>query len=619
MLSILTPLLALAAAQPATAPATQPDVETRTLTVSPAPADGPDAPDPFALTYALDERPVGTAATLMLSAFDWFKWPEEYDYEPARREQYAADRAAVEDAEVADLDVVAAERYTSDYGTWVEFLEQSAPYAESGLSFPWREQGFQTLLPHLNESRGTAKAMAIRAKLHAAQGEFEEALDDVRTIHATALHVGADDEPFLVSGLVGVGTSNLALDVLRQIIGQSGAPNLYWPLATMPLPYDFGRMLEIERESFYATFPDLRTPQAFDAADWAEMSLWFESTDDGSLPENLTDPERIERARAASEAADALLPRARDYLTNAGVEVGDMGQYEALARYTAATYDDAWRRLAKRAALPLPAAVAAMRAAEADLEREREFAPALSVLPTTSRALAAIGRLERERAALMAVEALRDHAAEYGELPASLGEMRLHVPADPMTGGPFGYEVDSETATLAAERIGDEADGGFVWTVRLLDPADLAAARSAGAAPRAEAEDAEPVDPMVKSASNLRMLGLALIEFASDAEDGRLPPGLDAVAETVGGAAALADLRANPRFGGRDAYRYVAAGRELRGLEATDVLMYEAPPADAGEDFAVNVLLGRAQVRVMPLTDLEESAARQGFEVGRQE
>jgi hypothetical protein len=59
-------------------------------------------------------------------------------------------------------------------------------------------------------------------------------------------------------------------------------------------------------------------------------------------------------------------------------------------------------------------------------------------------------RLDRRVAALRAVEALRLHAAAHdGRLPNSLDPVKaVPVPDDPMTGKPFPYRREGESAVL---------------------------------------------------------------------------------------------------------------------------------------------------------------------------
>ncbi|HEX5269924.1 MAG TPA: hypothetical protein VFW33_05535, partial [Gemmataceae bacterium] len=64
----------------------------------------------------------------------------------------------------------------------------------------------------------------------------------------------------------------------------------------------------------------------------------------------------------------------------------------------------------------------------------------------------AAARLDRRIAALRCVEALRLYAAAHdGKLPVALADVKeVPIPDDPMTGKPFAYKVDGDTATITA-------------------------------------------------------------------------------------------------------------------------------------------------------------------------
>jgi hypothetical protein len=74
------------------------------------------------------------------------------------------------------------------------------------------------------------------------------------------------------------------------------------------------------------------------------------------------------------------------------------------------------------------------------------------MLPTVSKVYGATARLDRRIAALRGVEALRMYAAgRDAKLPATLDAVtEVPIPADPMTGKSFDYQVNGDTATLSA-------------------------------------------------------------------------------------------------------------------------------------------------------------------------
>jgi hypothetical protein len=68
-----------------------------------------------------------------------------------------------------------------------------------------------------------------------------------------------------------------------------------------------------------------------------------------------------------------------------------------------------------------------------------------------SKSIASFARLDRQIAALTAVEAIRSYAAAHGgALPARLEDVSdTPVPQNPVTGKPFEYRVENGSATLA--------------------------------------------------------------------------------------------------------------------------------------------------------------------------
>jgi hypothetical protein len=82
---------------------------------------------------------------------------------------------------------------------------------------------------------------------------------------------------------------------------------------------------------------------------------------------------------------------------------------------------------------------------------EQPANPFLKTLPALQKCVLPFARADRELAALTAVEALRSYAAANGgKMPARLEDMtETPVPENPLTGRPFEYRVDGDTATVA--------------------------------------------------------------------------------------------------------------------------------------------------------------------------
>jgi len=90
------------------------------------------------------------------------------------------------------------------------------------------------------------------------------------------------------------------------------------------------------------------------------------------------------------------------------------------------------------------------------LARRPEAVLANLMLPAISAASRAVLRIDQRIAMLRAVEALRFYAAKHeGRLPAALDQItEVPVPLDPVTGRPFQYRLDGDTATLASAEQG---------------------------------------------------------------------------------------------------------------------------------------------------------------------
>jgi hypothetical protein len=75
-----------------------------------------------------------------------------------------------------------------------------------------------TLLPHTQRARTVARLLAVDSALRAHDGDIDGALDSCRAIVATGRSIG--DEPFLISHLVRIAITNVALKATSRVLGQ---------------------------------------------------------------------------------------------------------------------------------------------------------------------------------------------------------------------------------------------------------------------------------------------------------------------------------------------------------------------------------------------------------------
>ena len=454
----------LAAAMPASAqstvPATQPAAEEnrydRTLVVSPAFAEGPTAADPLAFTFTLAEQLPGDAAPAYLTAFRFASAPL------SNLDNVEANNRAQEET-IETIDPAATRDALGLDGLAFEFLEDAARRRRADWDISWREDGFETLLPNLNEARMLANLAEIRGKVHGAEGKFPKLHQDIRLLVTLGQHVGDEDEPFLVTGLVGAGIVRQGLNLAASASQLADAPNVYWPLATADVSFNLRAMFDLEREAMYATFPTLRAPDRFTERDFQDFLFRLDQF--GTGLEREADDER------AKAVAEAMLPRAKAWVEQSGHDVAGMGDYPIIATYLAGTYDAAWRELMREISLPYHLSLPRLTKLEQRWAAGRadELGPlGDATFPTTLRAVQSMARTEQQRNAIMLVEALRHHAATRGGLPATLDAIDLPLLNDPVTNEPFGYSVDGNTATIKGE-----GEYGFTWTVTLREPGPL--------------------------------------------------------------------------------------------------------------------------------------------------
>jgi hypothetical protein len=75
-----------------------------------------------------------------------------------------------------------------------------------------------TPLPHVQRARVVARLLAADSAILAHDGDIDGALDSCRAILATARSI--DDEPFLISHLVRIAITNVALKAVSRVLGQ---------------------------------------------------------------------------------------------------------------------------------------------------------------------------------------------------------------------------------------------------------------------------------------------------------------------------------------------------------------------------------------------------------------
>jgi len=380
----------------------------------------------------------------------------------AKRESYSKDQDKICEWLELPLEKLPQDEVEKLLGSYANVLAEvtlGARHEQCDWNIPVRESEnpIAILLPEIQETRGLARIVALRARLQIAQGKTDEAIRTLQTGMALGRHVA--ESPFLVSGLVGIAICQIMSDELRALIERPDGPNLYWALTSLPKPpIDLGPAYEVEMHLVYLMFPELRDVETRQTTPeyWRDF---FDRISKQSLLALLDGPDLSSDQTRAALAAMAIVgyPRARQALIEQGFapeRLDAMPAAQVVAIYTVRTFNEFRDRMFKWFSLPYWQAASGMAEADGFLQREgrqREIVPLASLLlPAVMAAKGAEARIEREVALLRTVEALRIHAARHdGRLPNRLEDVtEVPLPIDPFTGRQLVYRLEGKKAVL---------------------------------------------------------------------------------------------------------------------------------------------------------------------------
>jgi hypothetical protein len=321
------------------------------------------------------------------------------------------------------------------------------------------------ILDDAQQCRYLSRKLQLKARLEMSEGRYADALETLRMGYQLGQDVA--QTRLLINGLIGVAITAQMNAELAKLIEVSDA-NYYWALAALPTPViDMRPAIEYEMNLPAQIFPFLKDAETAQHSPEEWQRLIMDCVH--KLPQLEGGSSSQEPAWVTELAATALLakiyPAAKERLIAGGmprdrVEAMPVGQVIAIhtARAQRYLYDEVGKLFY------LPAHEAIRRDAQV-MERlktqgflgkpfsgEEGLPVASLLLPAVSNVKLASIRLDRERAALMTVEALRMHAALAGKLPATLAEVTaVPVPVNPISGQPFAYQLDAATGTATLD------------------------------------------------------------------------------------------------------------------------------------------------------------------------
>jgi hypothetical protein len=321
---------------------------------------------------------------------------------------------------------------------------------------PMREMGPYTLLPHLEPlTNGVGKLVKVRALRQIEQGQAQDALNTLRLGYELGKNIG--QEPVMVSALVSVAITSRMNDALAQLMSHRQSPNLYWALSELPSQQEvFRHAMDGERSYVVPSTPSLmklKEGEELSGDQWRRLLEYIWRIVDAGV-----EPPDAARAHRdpIKDTPPQVIDQARQHYMQAhqmpAEQVAKLDPTVIIGNYFWWEYQVWFDEQYKLRGLPYPLLMAHTRDQGAQVEKVRNEQPANPFqLWDVSKSIASFARLDRQIAALTAVEAIRSYAAAHGgALPARLEDVSdTPVPQNPVTGKPFEYRVENGSATLA--------------------------------------------------------------------------------------------------------------------------------------------------------------------------
>ncbi len=153
------------------------------------------------------------AAPLYLHAFkllfDTGVWPEAF----TEWHSYLDDAGRWSPDDVSSPDL---RRFVNEMQPAIGVLRKAAAKPGCYFEHDYRWAGFSTQLPELQAMQSASKLLALDARIHALDGQFREAIEDINALFAMAGH--ANTEPFLIAISASNGAEKWAADTIQSLL-----------------------------------------------------------------------------------------------------------------------------------------------------------------------------------------------------------------------------------------------------------------------------------------------------------------------------------------------------------------------------------------------------------------
>ena len=448
-----------------------PEFKVINLSVYPAPIPRP-AMKYHLLPRLVDQTP-GNAALLYDTIFiriaeeDGIKQGKsELIKDEKQREQASAyaDRISKwQETPLADLPKDEVRKTLDDVEPWImEYAQMASRRTRCDWELPAREikNPMEVRLPELHRAKSLGRILALKARLSLAEGKPEEALKTLQIGLALSRQVAEGQVP-LVNYLVGSAIAGMMREQLLEVPQLYDAPNLYWSLANLPHPVvDCRHVIDGEDLGFQRYFAEMAEARTGEHSPerWQQM---LETTID-KLRTAIAMLANKDPKTAKAEEVDVKkileenYPIARDYLVKLGwpvKEIRSMAPARVLLLYGAEMWSEMFDDGTKWLGITYSQWPSNLREHYGDLMKKYEGFPLADSFNVMGKVAATQAQCERDFDCLRLIEAIRLYAYDHnGKLPEKLEAIdEVPVPPNPMTGKPFAYRLEGDTAVLLAD------------------------------------------------------------------------------------------------------------------------------------------------------------------------
>jgi hypothetical protein len=308
-----------------------------------------------------------------------------------------------------------------------------------GILSQLKTEGIFLLLPDVQQLRALAQVLKVKLRGEIARKDFETAIHTAQTMLALARSF--ESHPTLIGQLVGIAIASLTIDTLEEFVQQPNAPNLFWAIADLPNPFiSLRHGMEGERSWLVKELDVLGKHEPLTDAEVMTILTKL-----NPLVEALKKKTALEWFKSQTMDAD-LLKSATERLIQLGFPKGNLAKFSKLQLVMA---DDFTRYLVIRDEEMKWTNVRLSQIPHDAFATKPSTGLFAELPPAMVKVKQAQARIQQRIDTLRIEEAIRAYAAKNDrKLPASLNEVKLPLPTDPVSGKDYLYELKDGKAII---------------------------------------------------------------------------------------------------------------------------------------------------------------------------